>query len=328
MADGFRADEAAGPCDDCYRNWDPSFCGCEYEATRGEMVSADLGDFGSTVHPPKLAPSQGNGHAACAKLQEVIDLHSHPLPGIDDGPASIEGSLAMLRRAAADGIRTMVATPHVSAGYPNTRADSVEAGVRTLQDAADAVGIEVTLVGGAELELLHCEMLQPAELPGLRLGDGPYMLVELPFSATAQFAEMLIGLNHDARPMVLAHPERCRAFHEDPELLDRLVDEGALAQVTAASIAGSYGSTVQRSAWSMLEQGLVHVVASDAHDETRRPPLLREPLEEAGLGRLVAMLCEDNPAAILAGERPAPAPPVATPSSIRGGRLRDRLRRR
>jgi len=101
-----------------------------------------------------------------------------------------------------------------------------------------------------------------------------------------------------------------------------------LTQLTAASITGSYGSTVQRCAWVMLEQGLVHVVASDAHDSVRRPPLLREPLEAAGLGELVATLCEENPAAILAGERPAPAPAVTPPRAARLGRLRAGLRRR
>jgi protein-tyrosine phosphatase len=252
----------------------------------------------------------------------MIDLHCHPLPGIDDGPTSVQGSLAMLRRAGAAGIRTMVATPHVSAAYPGNGAERVGAGVRALQARADAAGIDVRLVAGAELELMHRELLQSRELPGLRLGDGPYTLVELPFTASAQFAETLLGMHEDVQPVVLAHPERCRAFHDDPDLLGRFVGQGMLAQVTAASIAGSYGSTVQRAAWGMLEQGLVHVVASDSHDAVARPPLMREPLEEAGLGGLVATLCEDGPAAILAGDRPAPAPPVRLRRGVRFGRLR------
>jgi protein-tyrosine phosphatase len=247
----------------------------------------------------------------------VIDLHCHPLPGIDDGPASTERSLSMLRRAAAAGTRTMVATPHVSAAYPRTRAGGVESAVRALQVEADAAGIDVRLRAGAELALVHREMLHANELPGLRLGDSPYTLVELPFTATVQFAEMLLAMHSDVQPAVLAHPERCRAFHEDPELLGRLVDQGMLVQVTAASIGGGYGPPVQRSAWGMLEQGLVHVVASDSHDAVRRPPLMREPLEEMGLGGLIATLCQDGPAAILAGERPAPAPPVSPPRSVR-----------
>ncbi len=234
----------------------------------------------------------------------------------------------MLRRAADSGTRMMVATPHVSAGYPETTAERVAAGVRALQARVDAEHIDVLLVAGAEVEILHCEMLEAGDLPGLRLGASPYTLVELPFSADARAAEMLLAMHGRLLPGVLAHPERCRAFHDDPELLGRLVDQGLLVQITAASIAGSYGATVQRTAWTMLEQGLVHVVASDAHDASRRPPMLRAPLEEAGLGAHVAALCQDNPAAILAGERPAPVDGVIQPRSLRRSRLRAGLRRR
>jgi len=268
------------------------------------------------------------GLATDAGLDRMIDLHCHPLPGVDDGPESIEGSLEMLRRAAAAGIQTMVATPHVSMAYPRTRADAISDGVRALQAQADAAGIEIRLLAGAELELMHRELLQADDLPGLRLGDCPYMLVELPFTATPQFAEMLLGMHADVQPVLLAHPERCRAFHDDPELLGRLVGQGMPAQVTAASIAGDYGATVQRCAWTMLEQGLVHVVASDSHDADSRPPLMREPLEAAGLNGVIEALCEINPAAILAGEQPAPAPPVTPPRSVRFGRLRAGLRSR
>jgi protein-tyrosine phosphatase len=135
---------------------------------------------------------------------------------------------------------------------------------------------------------------------------------------------MLPGMHHDVQPALLAHPERCRAFHEDPDLLGRLVGQGMLAQVTAASAAGSYGSAVQPCAWTRL----VHVIASDAHDAIGRPPLLREPLEAVRLDRIIiATLCEQNPAAILVGERPIPAAPVTPPRSIRRRRLRAGVRR-
>lgn len=132
-------------------------------------------------------------------------------------------------------------------------------------------------------------------------------------------------MHHDVQPALLAHPERCYAFHEDPDLLARLVARGMLVQVSTASIVRGFGSTVQRCTWWMLEQGLVHVAATDAHDAVKRPPLLREPLEKAGLQSAVATLCEDNPAAILAGEQPAPAPPVKPPRSFRRGRGRFRF---
>lgn len=141
---------------------------------------------------------------------------------------------------------------------------------------------------------MHCEALREDELSGLCVGEGPYTLVELPFTADARFAELLLGMHYDVQSALLAHPERCRAFHEDPDLLGRLVDRGMLAQVTAASLVGSFGSTVQRCAWMMLEQGFVHVIASDAHDAVKRPPLMREPLEAAGLAAIVTLLCEET----------------------------------
>lgn len=255
----------------------------------------------------------------------MIDLHCHPLPGVDDGPATTEHALAMLRRAQAAGIRTMVATPHISPRYPDNRAGNIGSAVVTLQAQAAAADVDVRLLPGAELDLMHREVLREEELPGLRLGGGPYTLVELPFTATARFAEMLLGMHHDVQPALLAHPERCYAFQEDPGLLARLVDSGMLTQISAASILGSFGSTVQRSAWWMLEQGLVHVVATDAHDAVRRPPILREPLEKSGLHAVIGTLCEDNPAAILAGARPEPAPPVKPPRSLRRARGRRRF---
>lgn len=222
----------------------------------------------------------------------------------------------------------MVATPHVSSAYPLTRAEDVTAAVQTLEARAVAAQIRVRLVAGAEIEVMHSETLQTDDLPGLRLGGGPFSLIELPFTSDSRFAEMLLGLHGDLLPAVLAHPERCRAFHEDSELLPRLVEQGLLVQITAASFTGAYGSTVQRAAWDMLKQGLVHVAASDAHDAERRAPLLREPLESAGLGALVETLCQDNPAAILRGEWPAPVPGTAVPRAPRTRRLRRGLRRR
>ncbi len=243
----------------------------------------------------------------------MIDLHTHILPGIDDGPATQADALAMLRVAHAAGTRTMVATPHVSARYPDTRAEGIAAAVEAIREIADGIGVHVP--AGAELELLHREALSSGDLAGLRLGDGTYTLVELPFSASGQFAEMLLTTHTDVQPAVIAHPERCRAFHADGELLGRLIDQGMVAQLTAGSFEGAYGSTVKDVAWRMLDQGLVHVVASDGHGPAKRRPLLREPLDAAGLGQLVPALCQDGPAAILAGHRPDP---VAAPRRRRG----------
>lgn len=246
----------------------------------------------------------------------MIDLHCHVLPGVDDGPPGLEDALALLAAAAAGGTRTMVATPHVSATYPNNSGERLEDAVAELREAARAAGIAIEIVAGAELSLLHCDTLSKEEGSLLRLGDAPYTLVELPVVATPQNVEMLLGMHYWVHPVVLAHPERCTAFQGDLDLLHRLVGQGMLVQVTAASFGGRFGSTVRQASWQMLGEGLVHVVASDCHDLRSRTPLLREPLEEAGLGELVPVLCDRGPAAVLAGERPDPAPAVAPPRSF------------
>jgi tyrosine-protein phosphatase YwqE len=114
----------------------------------------------------------------------------------------------------------MVATPHVSGGHLCTRADGVAARVRAMPAEADAAGIDIRVVAGAELELLHREILHDDEMPGLRLGDGPYTLVELPITAMPQFAEALLELHGDMHP---AGPRPLRAMHGEqvPILVER-----------------------------------------------------------------------------------------------------------
>jgi len=136
----------------------------------------------------------------------------------------------MLRRAHGAGIRTIVATPHISPRYPDNRAGNIGSAVVAPQTEAAAASVDIRILPGAELDLTHREALHEEELPGLRLGSGPYTLVELPFTAIARFAEMLLGMHHDVQPALLAHAERCYAFHEDPDLLARLVAAGILVQ--------------------------------------------------------------------------------------------------
>lgn len=117
--------------------------------------------------------------------------------------------------------RVIVAKPHLPATYPDTNAVRVADAVRSLQARADAAQIDVRLVAGAEVEVMHGELLDVEALPGLRLGESPYTLVELRSSAGARFAEMRSGPHGELLPAVLAHPERCRASHEDPKLVGR-----------------------------------------------------------------------------------------------------------
>jgi len=237
----------------------------------------------------------------------MIDLHSHVLPGIDDGPSSIEGSLALARAAARSGVRTLLATPHIDHSYGLRPADVPEAverlGVRLREE-----GIPLEVLPGGEVALSRCSELSDEDLRAVCLGGGPYVLLESPLQTVAVALEpALFELQVRGFSVLLAHPERSPVFMRDPERLRRLVDQGALCQITAASLLGRFGRTVRSYALTLLREGLVHDVASDAHDDQRRPPGLREGLAAAardvrGVGELAGWFTEEAPAAILRGE--------------------------
>lgn len=234
-------------------------------------------------------------------LLPMIDLHCHILPGIDDGPETVEGSVAMARVAAAAGTRTIVATPHVSWRYPN-EADTIARLTDELNErlAAEDVGIDVRT--GAELAMTRAAEVEPRGLEQMRLGGGPWLLLEPPFTAAITGFDMVVAeLQSKGHCIILAHPERCPAFHRDPQALQALVDAGVLTSITAGSLVGRFGGEVRRFAMGLVGKGLVHNVASDAHDRIRRPPGIAAELAKAGLGTLADWLTCAVPAAILSG---------------------------
>lgn len=232
----------------------------------------------------------------------MIDLHCHILPGIDDGPATSEESLAMVRAAAAAGARTLVATPHVSMRYPN-RAAHIAQLVDDLRERVRAEQIDVEICAGAEIAIARVGDLQPEELDRLTLGGGRWLLIEPPFVSTAHGIEPIVAdLQRRDYRVVLAHPERCVAFQRDPAMIESMVSAGALTSVTAGSLTGRFGRDVREFTLRLAQQGLVHNVSSDAHDVLRRPPGALSDIEQAGLGPLSRWLTHEVPAAMLDDE--------------------------
>jgi protein-tyrosine phosphatase len=241
----------------------------------------------------------------------VIDLHCHVLPGIDDGPATIAGSLDLARAAAAAGIDTLVATPHVSRRYRNEVVEIARL-VQELNERLADEAVAVKVRGGAELAVSRLAELAPSELPALRLGDGPWLLVEPSFVQPASGLEAVVAdLQRAGHRVVLAHPERCMAFHRDPLLLQALVHAGALTSITAGSLVGRFGEHVRRFALRLAADGLIHNVASDAHDHLNRPPGIADELRRVGLDPLTDWLTRAVPAAILDGAEIPPRPAEA-----------------
>jgi protein-tyrosine phosphatase len=255
----------------------------------------------------------------------LVDLHCHILPDLDDGPVNVDFSLLMARRAAESGIHIVVATPHIRDDFVVTR-KAIDARVALMNDRIAAEGLPLSVLAGGEISLEKAAELPDEELAGFALGDSRWLLLESPFKAGGVEVEPTIeGVRERGFKVVLAHPERCRLFLDDFDRLSRLVDSGVLCSVTAASVAGGFGDRVRQFTLRMLRAGLVHNIATDAHDHLHRPPVLLENLAETeldipGLARQRAWYTTTAPVAILA-DRPLPdRPPLPDPPPQRGWR--------
>lgn len=237
----------------------------------------------------------------------MIDLHCHILPGIDDGPRSIEDSLRMCRIAAEDGIHTVVATPHCYAGrYANDSSTILPVYERLRRRIREEdIGLDLRVAGDMHIDPDLATFLRdnPALCPG-----GRFVLVELPSEAVPRFiGQFLFALRVKGFTPILTHPERNRAIQKRPAVIEEWLPGGMLTQLTAMSLTGEFGDLAQRVSFEMLDRGCVDFVATDAHSpEWRRPllspvaALLRERIGEEG----ARILLEENPRRVLAGDDP------------------------
>jgi protein-tyrosine phosphatase len=252
----------------------------------------------------------------------LIDLHSHVLPGLDDGAADLDEAVAICHAAAADGIEVLAATPHVRNDFPTSVAE-MEAGVAAV---SAAVGGLVRLLPGGELDLAELE--RPVdELRGYALGGNrEYLLVETPYYGwPLDLANRLHRLLASGVTPVLAHPERNDAVQQQPELLDPLVRGGVLIQVTAASVDGRLGRHVRACVKQLLERSLVHLLASDAHSPSIRAIGLADAARSLGDDALARWLTVAIPGAIVDGAELPPRPAGRRPRWWSLGRARPGL---
>ena len=234
----------------------------------------------------------------------MIDLHTHILPGLDDGAKDWGEALEMARIACADGIGTVVATPHVSPGVYDNNRDCILNTVKDFNQLLSERRVPLRVLPGAEYRL---DPDLPEQLAGgdlLTMNDGGrYLLLEFPSDFIPAHARRVVyELLLQGVAAVIVHPERNAALVKQPHILMDMVEKGALAQITAGSLTGLYGRHAASAAAKFIREGAVHFVASDAHSARGRSPVLSGAL--SALARLFGeetakLLVCHNPAAVI-----------------------------
>ncbi len=259
----------------------------------------------------------------------MIDLHSHVLPGIDDGPEDLEESLAFVRMAGQQGTTLLAATPHVRSDHPRVHVDELAERCTELNELVPPEP-DVLVIPGAEVDVFWAQGATDDELRLASLGQhGSDLLVETPYGLLPDsFEDMLFRLSVRGFRVLLAHPERNPTFQRDPERLRELAGRGVLIQITLPSVVSrERGSRSRKLAFALVREGLAHNLASDSHSAGDfRPPALRAGVQ--AFDELAPAYAEwmvtDAAAAILEGE-PLPNPP-RTGGGRRGIRLPGRRR--
>jgi protein-tyrosine phosphatase len=237
----------------------------------------------------------------------VIDVHTHILPALDDGAATLAESVVMARAAVGEGITTVVATPHVRDDYPTTATD-MERAVAALRDALVVEGLHLEIRTGGEIALDRLELLDDGELARFALAGRSYILLECPYRAwPLQLESTVLALRGKGFDVILAHPER--NAEATPGRLRPLVEQGMLVQVTAASLDGRLGRRSRTAADELIEHNLAHLVASDAHAPDVRAIGMKSAARAIGDSALATWLTAAAPRAVVAGaplpQRPA-----------------------
>ena len=242
----------------------------------------------------------------------MIDLHCHMLHGIDDGAADLSVSLEMARASVADGVLVLACTPHILPGLYHNTGPQIRQAVAALQEALDQEGIPLRLVTGADVHMV------PDFIAGLKAGrllslaDTRYVLVEPPHHvAPLRLEDFFFSILVAGYVPILTHPERLSWIEAQYPAIQRLVRGGALMQITAGSLTGAFGRNAQYWAQRMLDEGLVHILATDAHDTKRRLPNLSVGRELAAKrigAERAAHLVVTRPLGILENAQPSSLP--------------------
>jgi len=211
----------------------------------------------------------------------MIDIHCHILPGVDDGAKTMHDSLEMARKAVEEGISTIIATPHHKNSQFTNNRELIIPKVNKLNAALKDNGIPLEILPGQETRI-HGEVidgLDKGEI--LPLAETQYVFVELPSGTVPAYTKtLLFDIQMKGLIPIIVHPERNQEIIEHPDRLYEMVKDGALTQVTAASVCGYFGKKIKNFSHQLIESNLTHFIASDAHNTTTRAFKLAEGYEE------------------------------------------------
>jgi protein-tyrosine phosphatase len=260
--------------------------------------------------PGRLIDAQ-DGRPEARKWHQFTDIHCHLLPGLDDGPQTMAQALALSRRLVAEGIATVIATPH-QLGRFDGRNDAVQIrrAVHRLNAALKERGLSLSVLPGGEVRVDERigRLLEDDRV--LTLADGgKYILLELPYEIFVNIEPLLAELSSMGIQAVISHPEKSGPLAARPSVLLRWLDYSAHLQITASSLVGNCGPAAQRAAWHFLSAGWASLVATDAHDTQVHKPQMRAAFRyiRTRLGHDIARLaCIQNPARVVAGQEVVP----------------------
>jgi protein-tyrosine phosphatase len=247
----------------------------------------------------------------------MIDLHSHILPGIDDGPESLEISTQMAELYVKYGFTHVVATPHWVAGTSWTiSTETIFERIAQLNHALENKSINISILAGMEIaiDIGLVDLLVGSRL--LTLAGGPYVLIEAPFQRLPLgWEQMTFQIMAKGFRVLLAHPERCRHFYLEPDLLHKFIEAGGYLQANYDSFLGHYGPEVSKAAFSLIENGYLHLLATDSHDPLHRHPghafKAMEVLNKTAGPETVEILTHVNPRRVIDGLPLKTASPVS-----------------
>ena len=244
----------------------------------------------------------------------MIDLHCHMLPQIDDGPKTLDESIAMARIAVKDGIKIVACTPHIYQGVYNNTGKQIKAATKAFQKILDEEHIPLKLMYAADTHI-HPDLIEEIKLGHVpTFNGGRYLLLEPTHHiAPMGFESYVIKMLEEGFVPIITHPERLTYIESFYDVMTRLVKKGAWMQITAASFTGRFGALAKRYAYRFLVDGKIAILATDAHSVKHRPPILSEALTIAThvLGEEEARrLVLDRPSAILDNRDPKEVPQV------------------